>query len=74
MDVTRILHGMDKVHSTTNCANPKDFQDKCELLKLFARWLIDDSDSAVGHALHSSLPNLCTTFFGASGGLQRHVV
>ncbi|KAL5034241.1 hypothetical protein RTP6_002100 [Batrachochytrium dendrobatidis] len=46
MDVTRILHGMDKVHSTTNCANPKDFQDKCELLKLFARWLIDDSDSA----------------------------
>ncbi|KAH6593963.1 hypothetical protein BASA50_007018 [Batrachochytrium salamandrivorans] len=71
MDATVLLDSLEKINSSSNASSSSsstDLQSKMAVLRVCSQWLTDGSDSSIARPLYAALPNLCTTFFGTSGG------
>ncbi|KAI8924190.1 hypothetical protein BC831DRAFT_513585, partial [Entophlyctis helioformis] len=64
MDPTQLLKQLEEI------ANVADVRAKQSILEACQQWLLDSNDSTVDRPLLEALPSLCSSLFGASGGLK----
>ncbi|KAI8920465.1 hypothetical protein BC831DRAFT_97617 [Entophlyctis helioformis] len=68
MDPTQLLKQLEEI------ANVADVRAKQSILEACQQWLLDSNDSTVDRPLLEALPSLCSSLFGASGGLKTGIL